>query len=102
MVRYESIEEEEGPIVEGGGTKKYRIRMQKGSTPNIDIVEDETEAESSELEEGPQSHNAPPILISIDETDADGNIINSKVVETQETLELPESDVPLLIFTNTE
>lgn len=38
------------------------------------------------------------ILISIDETDAEGNIIRSKIVEAQETMVLPQSDGPLLIF----
>lgn len=39
------------------------------------------------------------ILISIDETDAEGNIINSRIVEAQETMELPPTDGPLLILT---
>lgn len=39
------------------------------------------------------------ILISIDEMDADGNIIESKVVQTQETTELPPSEEPPIILT---
>lgn len=39
------------------------------------------------------------ILITIDETDAEGNIIRSQVVEAQETMELPPSDGPPLILT---
>lgn len=39
------------------------------------------------------------ILISIDEMDADGNIIRSKIVETQETSVLPHSEEPPIILT---
>lgn len=38
------------------------------------------------------------ILIWIDEVDADGNIIESRVVETQETNELPPSEEPPIII----
>ena len=41
----------------------------------------------------------PNILISIDEMDADGNIIDSKIVQTQETNELPPSEEPPIILT---
>lgn len=102
MVRYEAIEEEEGPILAGAGEKKYRIRVQRGVTTRVDIVEDDAESGASDAEEAVEVRNAAPILISIDETDADGNIINSEVVEAQETMELPQSDEPPLIFTNTE
>ena len=39
------------------------------------------------------------ILISIDEMDAEGNIIRSKIVETQETNVLPPSEEPPIILT---
>lgn len=38
------------------------------------------------------------ILISIDEIDAKGNIINKQIVETQETNELPPSEGNPLIL----
>lgn len=38
------------------------------------------------------------ILITIDETDAEGNIISSSVVETQETEELPPTEGSPLIL----
>lgn len=43
--------------------------------------------------------DAPHILISIDEIDAKGNIINREIVETRETTELPPSEEPPLILT---
>ena len=39
------------------------------------------------------------ILISIDEMDEEGNIIRSKIVETQETNVLPPSEEPPIILT---
>lgn len=39
------------------------------------------------------------ILITIDETDAEGNIIRSRVVEAQETMELPPTEGSPLILT---
>lgn len=39
------------------------------------------------------------ILISIDEIDEHGNIIDSKIIETQETTELPPSTEPPIILT---
>lgn len=39
------------------------------------------------------------ILISIDEIDEHGNIIDSKIIETQETTELPPSAEPPIILT---
>lgn len=39
------------------------------------------------------------ILISIDETDAQGNIVKSRIVEAQETRELPSSEGSPLILT---
>ena len=41
----------------------------------------------------------PNILISIDEIDEHGNIIDSKIIETQETTELPPSAEPPIILT---
>lgn len=41
----------------------------------------------------------PNILISIDEIDEHGNIINTKIIETQETSELPPSAEPPIILT---
>lgn len=38
------------------------------------------------------------ILISIDEVDEHGNIINRQVIETQETKTLPSSDEPPVIL----
>lgn len=56
-----------------------------------------------EIEVAPDVDGVMPvisnILISIDEVDAKGNIIKREFVETQETNELPPSEVPPLILT---
>lgn len=64
--------------------------------------DEENETEEKSKEENNEGKSMPVIsniLITIDETDAEGNIIRSRVVEAQETMELPPSDGPPLILT---
>lgn len=114
MVRYEAVEEELNPSINQLKiqNKKFKIKLNKDSNvPQIEIFEDLNETESKDednetekksKEENNEGKSMPVIsniLITIDETDAEGNIIRSRVVEAQETMELPPSDGPPLILT---
>ncbi|XP_015433360.1 PREDICTED: histone H4 transcription factor [Dufourea novaeangliae] len=113
MVRYEAVEDESIPSVAQPKfqDKKYKIKLNRSSgVPQIEVCEDlddkaeecdGNEAEEKIAAEGYEGKSMPVIsniLISIDETDADGNIIRSRTVEAQETRELPPSEGPALIF----
>lgn len=116
-VRYECIDEDdeasESSEHQDDPAKGYKIKLDP-SAPfhKFNIVEDvgdSSDASNTGLQddEGGQGQdndgNSMPvisnILISIDQMDAYGNIIESKVIETQETTELPPSDEPPLILT---
>ena len=113
MVRYEAVDEENDSSVAQAKLqdKKYKIKLnQSSSVPQVEVLEDsdekgnedgEKEAEDKSGAEDYDGKSMPVIsniLISIDETDAEGNIIRSKIVEAQETMVLPQSDGPLLIL----
>ncbi|XP_015607647.1 histone H4 transcription factor [Cephus cinctus] len=111
MVRYESIDEENiSPTQELAlPEKKYDIRLDD-TTPymKLEITERDDGTSSSgngtlQFQSQDNIGKSMPIisniLISIDEVDAEGNIIKSKVVETQETKELPPSEEPPIILT---
>ncbi|XP_017755596.1 PREDICTED: histone H4 transcription factor-like [Eufriesea mexicana] len=114
MVRYEAVEEETNPSITQTKiqNRKFKIKLNKNcSVPQVEIFEDldeegeedeETKAKEKSGEKNNGGKSMPVIsniLISIDETDAEGNIIRSRVVEAQETMELPPSEGPLLILT---
>ncbi|XP_012281812.1 histone H4 transcription factor [Orussus abietinus] len=114
MVRYESIDEDGNAPQDylKPPDTKYKIEVNHTAQyPELKVVEDKggTNLNESETEAGAQCDTAQcdgksmpiisNILISIDELDADGNIIESKIVETQETNELPPSDEPPIILT---
>ncbi|XP_011307228.1 histone H4 transcription factor [Fopius arisanus] len=114
--RYEGIDDDAaGSVSEleiDDPPKEYKIKVSRKNSkrgiPNFEIVEDtgeddsnvalevNTDAEDSAGKSMPVISN---ILISIDEMDAYGNIINSKIIKTQETTELPPSDEPPVILT---
>ncbi|XP_043255492.1 histone H4 transcription factor isoform X1 [Colletes gigas] len=115
MVRYETEEESALPIVQTKiENKKYKIKLiPNSSVPQVKVFEDtdervmeveKKEAEAIIKSEGYEVKSMPVIsniLISIDETDAEGNIITSRIVEAQETTELPPSEGrPLILTTN--
>ncbi|KAG8035804.1 hypothetical protein G9C98_001460 [Cotesia typhae] len=113
MVRYECIDEEEGGasdlVTEEAElpSKDYKIKINTDSRiPNIEIYEDNGDDSNTELEvntdvEDSVGKSMPiisNILISIDEVDEDGNIINHQVFEAQETETLPSSDgLPVIL-----
>ncbi|KAK0178151.1 hypothetical protein PV328_002128 [Microctonus aethiopoides] len=116
MVRYEAIDEDADNIIEELELPKKEYKLKINTNSNItklEIVEDngennnddhdsnETLEVNTDVEEsvGKSMPLISNILISIDEVDAYGNIINSKVIETQETNELPPSEEPPLILT---
>ncbi|KAK0074127.1 hypothetical protein PV325_008739 [Microctonus aethiopoides] len=116
MVRYEAIDEDADNIIEELELpkKEYKLKINTNSKiTKLEIVEDngennnddhdsnETLEVNTDVEEsvGKSMPLISNILISIDEVDAYGNIINSKVIETQETNELPPSEEPPLILT---
>ncbi|XP_078036291.1 histone H4 transcription factor [Augochlora pura] len=114
MVRYEAVDEENNPSATQSKVqnKKYNIRLNKNSAiPQVEVYEDlddeGDDCEGTEVEERLEVKNyegksmpvISNILISIDETDTEGNIIRSKIVEVQETRELPASEGSPLILT---
>ncbi|XP_076166637.1 histone H4 transcription factor [Ptiloglossa arizonensis] len=114
MVRYEAVEEESDSTIGQSKIqdKRYKIKLnQNSSMPQVEIFEDLDEngeedgqrgTEEKSKAEGYQGKSMPVIsniLISIDETDAEGNIIRSRIVEAQETMELPPSEGSPLILT---
>lgn len=70
---------------------------------NMINVDDYIEShETNECDDNYEAKSMPVIsniVISIDQMDADGNIIDSKIIETQETNELPTSEQPFFILT---
>lgn len=114
MVRYEAVDEENvSPIAEEAHLpeRKYKIELnQTASSMELKIVENNTEDKVEEAVQEPPEETAENdvaksvpiisnILISIDEVDEKGNIINQEIVEIQETKELPSSEELLLILT---
>ncbi|XP_076750156.1 histone H4 transcription factor [Xylocopa sonorina] len=114
MVRYEAVEEETNPSINQSKmqNRKFKIKLNKDSSvPQVEVFEDfdekEEEGEEKEVEEDSEEINnegksmpvISNILITIDETDAEGNIIRSRVVEAQETMELPPSEGRPVILT---
>ncbi|KAH0539269.1 histone H4 transcription factor [Cotesia glomerata] len=113
MVRYECIDEEEGGandlVIEESElpSKDYKIKINTDSRiPNIEIFEDNGDDTNTQLEVntdvedsvGKSMPSISNILISIDEVDEDGNIINHQVFEAQETKTLPSSDgLPVIL-----
>jgi hypothetical protein len=59
----------------------------------------ENEVAMKNEESGKSMPTIPNILISIDEIDEHGNVIDTKIIETQETNELPPSAEPPIILT---
>ncbi|XP_054011388.1 histone H4 transcription factor [Hylaeus anthracinus] len=115
MVRYEAVEEDSDSSIHSQTKieeKKYKIKLNKNSSiPRVEVFEDSDETvdedenrgtENVSKEDGYEGKSMPVIsniLISIDETDAEGNIIRSRIVEAQETMELPPSEGSPLILT---
>ncbi|XP_034177913.2 histone H4 transcription factor [Osmia lignaria lignaria] len=111
-VRYEAIEEENDSSIGNlkNQNKKFKIKLnENASVPQVEIYEDVGEEENvdkgstEKSAEEPDERKSLPvlsnILISIDETDAQGNIVKSRIVEAQETRELPSSKGSPLILT---
>ncbi|XP_017891355.1 histone H4 transcription factor [Ceratina calcarata] len=111
-VRYEAVDESNIPSINHSKqqeNRKFKIKLNNNSSiPRVEIVEDVNSSgdESNEAQEKPEEKNEGEsvpvisnILITIDETDAEGNIIRSRVVEAQETKELPPSEEPPIILT---
>lgn len=93
--------------------KNYTLKITQAEDICVEVVETQDKLKDEDLEiegnleidEG-ETHGMGKsmpiisnILISIDEMDADGNIIRSKIVETQETSVLPHSEEPPIILT---
>ncbi|XP_014300455.1 histone H4 transcription factor [Microplitis demolitor] len=112
MVRYECIDEEDDArdsIVQESELpqKDYKIKVNTDSgIPNYIIMEDNGDDSNAQQEVntdvddnvGKSMPTLSNILISIDEVDEHGNIINRQVIETQETKTLPSSDEPPVIL----
>lgn len=110
MVRYESVDEENPPLVQEAKLldKKYNMKLNRSALlMEVEILEDTEQMESEQVCQTKAVDIEPcksmpvisNILISIDEVDAEGNIIQSKIVETCETNELPPSEEPPMILT---
>ncbi|OXU20486.1 hypothetical protein TSAR_003327 [Trichomalopsis sarcophagae] len=94
-VRYESIEDDENVnTAEKSHASKENNKEEKCVVkPEASKVDNEYDRSTKSM---PTIQN---ILISIDEIDEHGNIIHSKIIETQETTELPPSAEPPIILT---
>ncbi|XP_034943926.1 histone H4 transcription factor [Chelonus insularis] len=111
MVRYECFDEDADDSDKQIGLpdKDYKLKIDSNAEiPRLEIVEDKGEDDSNTALEvntdvddniGKSMPVISNILISIDELDAYGNIIDSKVIEAQETNVLPPSDEPPIILT---
>ncbi|XP_043277110.1 histone H4 transcription factor isoform X2 [Venturia canescens] len=109
IFRYEGVDEENSDAENSEvPTKNYKIKL-NDKTKTFAIVEDNGESEVAKTLEieseqyyddvGKSMPTISNILISIDEMDIYGNIIERKIVETQETNELPPSEEPPIILT---
>ncbi|XP_046431100.1 histone H4 transcription factor [Neodiprion fabricii] len=111
VVRYETLDEDTVKVTGESAPKEknYLLELSAGSSvPKLKITEEVEKSLNSDYlkmskheaanETGKSMPIVSNILIWIDEVDEDGNIIESRVVETQETNELPPSAEPPIII----
>ncbi|KAJ8683240.1 hypothetical protein QAD02_019032 [Eretmocerus hayati] len=90
-VRYEDIDDELN-------TDKDPLATGNVNTP-VTLDQEVAHCDNNNGEPQKSMPTIPSILISIDEVDEHGNVIHSKLIETQETTELPPSAEPPIILT---